>query len=105
MASHDPLLFREYHVPAASAVAGALVVNPLYRVTRHCTGSTLTLMFPTPEYAEEFGGCRRYLPDTLEVAADLSGALDAATLEAALGGDYLALRRRRVLLDAPLHYC
>ena len=105
VASHDPLLFREYQVPAASAVAGALVVNPLYRVTRHCAGSTLTLTFPTPEYAEEFGGCRRYLPDTLEVAADLSGALDAATLEGALGGDYLALQRRRVLLDAPLHYC
>ena len=105
VASHDATLFRAYHVPAPGAVAGALVVNPLYRVARHGAGSTLTLTFPTPEYAEEFGGCRRYLPDTLDVAADLSGPLHAAALEAALGADYLALRRRRVLLDAPLRYC
>ena len=105
VASHDAALFRAYHVPTTDAVAGALVVNPLYRVTRHGTGSTLTLTFPTPEYADEFGGCRRYLPDTLDVAADVSGVLDAAALEGALGADYPALRRRRVFLDAPLHYC
>ena len=105
VASHDAALFREYQVPAPSGVAGAIVVNPLYRVTRHSAGSTLTLTFPTPEYAEEFGGCRRYLPDTLDVAADLSGALDADALDAALGADYQALRRRRVLIDAPVRYC
>ncbi len=105
VASHDPTLFREYYVPVTGAVAGALIVNPLYRVDRSPAGSTLTLTFPTPEYAEEFGGCRRYLPDTLEVAADLSGALNAGALESALGADYLALRRRRVLIDAPLRYC
>ena len=105
VASHDPALFREYHVPAIGAVAGALIVNPLYRVMRSPSGSTLTLTFPTPEYAEEFGGCRRYLPDTLDVAADLSGTLDPGALEAALGAHYLALRRRRVLIDAPVRYC
>ena len=105
VASHDPALFRAYHVPTRAAVTGALVVNPLYRVDRSTSGSTLTLTFPTPEYAEEFGGCRRYLPDTLDVAADLSGPLHAVALEAALGAEYLALRRRRVLIDAPLRYC
>jgi|GEM_PF-563780 len=105
VAGHDAALFREYEVPALTAVTGAIVVNPLYRVTRHGAGSTLTLTFPTPEYAEEFGGCRRYLPDTLDVAADLSGALDVGALEYLLGADYQALRRRRVLIDAPVRYC
>ncbi len=105
VASPDPAVFRRYQVPSAVAVTGALIVNPLYQVAARGAGSTLTLTFPTPEYADEFGGCRRYLPDTLEVAADLSGRLDAATLEAAIGADYAALRRRRVLIDAPRHYC
>jgi len=105
VASHDPSLFREYQVPSTGAITGALIVNPLYRVEPRATGSTLTLTFPTPEYAEEFGGCRRYLPDTLDVVADLSGTLDAGVVEAALGASYADLRRRRVLLDAPLRYC
>ncbi len=105
VASHDASLFREYTLPAATAVSGALVVNPLYLVTRSGHATTLTLTFPTPEYADEFGGCRRYLPETVVVAADLTGVLDAATLEATLGADYQSLRRRRVLLDAPPHYC
>lgn len=105
VASADASLFRRYTVPAATAVSGALVVNPLYAVTQTARGSTLTLTFPTPEYADEFGACRRYLPDTLDVPADLTGPLDPAALEAALGADYAALRRRRVFIDAPRHYC
>jgi uncharacterized protein YbaR (Trm112 family) len=105
IASREPDLFRQYQVTAGRDVTGTLVVNPLYRVERRGDGSALTLAFPTPEYAEEFGGCRRYLPETLEVAADLTGALDAARLETALGERYRALRRARVLIDAPRHYC
>ena len=74
-------------------------------VAQHGAGSTLTLTFPTPEYADEFGGCRRYLPDLLDLPADLTGPLDPVALEAALGVDYASLRHRRVLIDAPPHYC
>ena len=105
VASGDPSVFRAYQVPAGSDISGALVVNPLYRVERRGQGSTLTLAFPTPEYAEEFGGCRRYLPDTVDVSADLTGTLDSTTLAAALGHDYARLRRGRVLIDAPHRYC
>ncbi len=105
VASRDASLFREYTLPAATAVSGALVVNPLYHVARTGVATTLTLTFPTPEYADEFGGCRRYLPEALVVAADLTGVLDATTLETALGAEYQSLRRRRVLLDVPPHYC
>ena len=105
VASRDASLFREYTLPAATAVSGALVVNPLYHVARTGVATTLTLTFPTPEYADEFGGCRRYLPESLVVEADLTGVLDATTLETALGAEYQSLRRRRVLLDVPPHYC
>lgn len=104
VASRQAALFRDYAVPPGTAVTGELIVNPLYTVTAHATGSTLTLTFPTPEYAEEFGGCRRYLPDTLEAPADLTGPLDPAATAAALGADYASWRRRRVLIDAPRHY-
>jgi hypothetical protein len=86
---------------ARTSIAGELVVNPLYRVERTATGSRLILTFPTPEYEEEFAGCRRYLPDSIDVAADLSGTLTPARV----GANYAELRRTRVLLDVPARYC
>ena len=93
-------LFCRRAVPDTLDVAGELRVNPLYRVERRDSRSTLTLTFPTPEYEAEFGACRCYLPDTVTVDADLAGALDPATLESR----YPELRRRRVLIDAPPRY-
>ena len=94
-------LFRRYELPAAQAVAGELRVNPLYRVERRGGSSILTLTFPTPEYEEEFGACRRYLPDTVTVDADLTGTI----LPGMLGSRGEELRRRRIIIDAPPHYC
>ncbi len=101
VASRDPDVFREYELPDESGVTGELRVNPLYRVERRGESSILTLTFPTPEYAEEFAECRRYLPDSLTVRANLTGLITPSTV----GSDYAELRRRRVLLDAPHHYC
>ena len=53
---------RRIALPDPRALAGELRVNPLYRVEQHGATATLTLTFPTPEYEEEFGGVRRYLP-------------------------------------------
>lgn len=109
VASRWPDVFRRYHVPAPTAVTGALAVNPLYALTGADGAdgaTTLTLRFPTPEYEEEFGACRRYLPETLTVAADLTAPLAPARLRAALGDSvYDDLRRRLVLIDAPPGYC
>ena len=101
VASRDDDLFRRYEVPERGHVSGVLIVNPLYRVERRGGSSILTLSFPTPEYAEEFAACTRYLPDTVTVDADLTRPLDPSTL----GSEGAELRRRRVLLDAPPHYC
>lgn len=113
VASPHTDLFRRYQLPDAGDVEGELTVNPLYRVERRGNTSVLALTFPTPEYEEEFGDCRRYLPETVTVAADLTGPLDAASVRSSLrsspasspGSDYEDLRRRRVLIDAPRRYC
>jgi uncharacterized protein YbaR (Trm112 family) len=93
-------LFRCYPVDEPTGVAGELVVNPLYAVTPRDGRSELTLTFPTPEYEEEFGGCRRYMPDTLTLPGDLSRPLRPEQF----GDEYEELRRRRVLLDVPRRY-
>lgn len=105
VASHRDDLYRRYLVPPVTAVTGTLAVNPLYALRRDGAATVLTLAFPTPEYEEEFGACRRYLPETLTVAADLTGPLDAPALAAHLGAVYDDLRRRLVLIDAPARYC
>jgi uncharacterized protein YbaR (Trm112 family)/SAM-dependent methyltransferase len=78
--------------------AGEWRINPLYMVTVEGERARLTLTFPTAFYEFEFGGCRAYLPESLE--------LDAAGL-----GDLSALRvarpdlvARRVLLNMPVGY-
>lgn len=100
VASGDGRVFQKHTLADPAALTGELRVNPLYRVEQRGAQAVLTLTFPTPEYEEEFGAVRRYLPDTLTLDADLSGRLDPSQF----GADYLDLRRRRILLDAPPRY-
>lgn len=93
-------VFHTYRVGPQVQVQGELRINPLYRVARDGPYTVLTLSFPTPEYEEEFGGCRRYLPDTVRVAADLTGPIAPALV----GPDFADLRRRHVIIDAPPRY-
>jgi hypothetical protein len=81
-------------------LTGELRINPLYRVEQQGGQATLALAFPTPEYEEEFGGVRRYLPETLTLEADVSGRLEPSQF----GSAYTDLRRRRTLLDTPPRY-
>ena len=101
IASGQPGLFRPYPARALVPVSGQLVVNPLYRVSSDGASTVLALAFPTPQYEEEFGECRRYLPDTLTLDGDLSAPMEP--LPAGLDVD--GLRRQRVLIDVPRRYC
>ena len=101
VATRDADVFRPHLLADPGTLAGELRVNPLYRVEQRGAQATLTLAFPTPEYEEEFGGVRRYLPDTLTLEIDLRGRLEPAHFGAA----YTDLRRRRILLDTPPRYC
>ncbi len=101
VASGDDRLFRRHDVPVPMEPTGTLILNPLYVLTREHGRSVLTLRFPTPEYADEFADCRRYLPDEVTVEADLTGPL----VPGLFGDRYEDLRRRCVLIDAPARYC
>lgn len=100
VASHDASVFRAHVTREPGPVTGELRINPLYRIEQRGALATLTLAFPTPEYEEEFGAVRRYLPETLALDVDLGGPLTPAQF----GAEYADLRRRRVLLDAPRRY-
>jgi hypothetical protein len=93
-------LFRRHPLARPRAVTGELLVNPLYRVDAAGPGWTLTLDFPTPEYEDEFGACRRYLPERLALTVDPTGPISPESL----GDAYEELLDRRVLIDAPLGY-
>jgi len=93
-------LFRRYEVRDEASLLGALIVNPLYRIEHTGGATTLTLEFPTPEYEEEFGACRRYMPERLT----LPGRVEREAAADAFGTRYAELRARRVLLDAPARY-
>ena len=101
VASRDTGVFRKHHVADPGALTGELRINPLYRVEARGARAQLTLAFPTPEYEEEFGAVRRYLPDSLTLDVDPRGPLTPAQF----GAGYTDLRRRRILLDTPPNYC
>ena len=101
VASRRAELFRRYEVADRLDVSGVLAVNPLYRAEPENGRTLLTLAFPTPEYEAEFGAAKRYLPSAVRLPADARDPLTPADF----GADYAALRRRRVLLDTPRHYC
>ena len=101
VASRRDDLFRKYVVSDPREIQGELKVNPLYRIDPQGDTSVLTLTFPTPEYEEEFGDCKQYLPSTVTVPGDLTGPI----VPGALGPQYDELRRRRVIIDAPPDYC
>lgn len=100
VASRHPELYRRLPVPDEAKVMGELKVNPLYVVEQRAGRSVLRLSFPTPDYEVEFGACRRYLPDTVTVDADLSRHISPTQF----GARYTELRRRRVLIDVPPRY-
>jgi uncharacterized protein YbaR (Trm112 family) len=100
IASQRTDLFRPHALALPRGVAGELRVNPLYHVEYVNGTSVLTLVFPTPEYEEEFAECKRYLPATVTVAADLTSPI----VPAALGPECERLVQLRVLIDAPPRY-
>ncbi|MEQ1759850.1 MAG: class I SAM-dependent methyltransferase [Vicinamibacterales bacterium] len=100
VASRQAALFKRYALPPFDVVRGELRVNPLFRVEHADGQSRLTLDFPNADYEEEFGECRRYLPDSMMLEGDARRSLDVQ----ALGDQAERLRRMRVLIDAPVRY-
>jgi uncharacterized protein YbaR (Trm112 family) len=101
IASRDPRVFQPHPLPATPANAtGELRLNPLYAVEHEGEGIRLRLTFPNQEYEDEYGACRRYLPEELTIDRRTLAALDAG----ALSTDIAELVRRKVIVDLPNRY-
>ena len=85
---------------AAGTARGRWRINPLYASSTHTDGVRLRLAFPTADYEDEYGACRRYLPE--EAAIDRAGlaALEAGVLSPSLA----VLAAQRVVLELPEGY-
>jgi uncharacterized protein YbaR (Trm112 family) len=93
-------VFGRHPIDTAPGLRGELRVNPLYVASSDGGRVRLRLQFPTEDYAGEFGACREYLPDELEVNAESLAALAHGRIAPDLAG----LIDRRVILDLPSRY-
>jgi len=84
----------------APAANGEFRLNPLYTASPAADRVLLKLQFPSGDYAEEYGACRAYLPDEVEVDRAALALLPAQTVPSALG----ELAQHRVVLDLPKRY-
>jgi uncharacterized protein YbaR (Trm112 family) len=98
--SSHPDVFKAHPIAAPGPARGEFRINPLYASEPDGSRLRLRLSFPSPDYEEEYGACRRYLPEEATV--------DLAAFEALRAGgsvDPLAeLIRRRVIVDLPRRY-
>jgi uncharacterized protein YbaR (Trm112 family) len=106
IASRHPGIFTRHAIEPVSVASGEFRLNPLFAVERDNVRGvpgdvvTLRLRFPDGDYEQEYGACRRYLPDEVSVPQAQLDALPARTVPEGLAD----LVRRRVVLDLPERY-
>jgi uncharacterized protein YbaR (Trm112 family) len=95
-------VFARHGVEALERATGELRLNPLYASEADGGAVRLRLRFPTDDYEQEYGACRRYLPEEVSIERSALDALGrpGAPLPPALAD----LARRRVILDLPARY-
>jgi uncharacterized protein YbaR (Trm112 family) len=102
IATRHPGVFARHAVDAVQRATGEFRLNPLYAADADGDPVRLRLRFPSDDYEQEYGACRRYLPDDVSIAR---AALDALGRPGAPLPPALAdLARRRVVLDLPARY-
>jgi hypothetical protein len=101
VASRHPNVFTRYPIEVPLTATGAFRVNPLYAAEGDDGArATLRLQFPNQDYQDEYGACRRYLPDQVTLERSALESLPAASAPAELA-EWV---RRRVILDLPARY-
>jgi len=91
--SRDAEVFVRGAVRPPARVRGELRINPLYAAGQD---TSYALTFPSEEYAQEYGHCRKYLPERVVIDENVQEALRHA--DTSRLGDLLA---RRIVLDLP----
>ena len=93
-------VFQPQAIEIPGAARGEFRINPLYAVDAHGDELRLSLRFPSPDYEDEYGACREYLPDDAIVSQSAFAALRAGGAPGPLAG----LIARRVIVDLPKRY-
>ena len=100
VASQNRDVYRRHAIDAPSGLAAEFRINPLYRVSPKGDQLQLALQFPNPDYEDEYGACRRYLPDETSVPANALETLESGDRTPEL----LELLRRKVIVELPRKY-
>jgi uncharacterized protein YbaR (Trm112 family) len=100
VATRHPGVLREHALQPPGVPRGELRINPLYKREQEGQRLHLTLSFPSPDYEDEYGACRLYLPDHATIELRSLRALEAGGRPA----DLEELIRRRVIVDLPSRY-
>ena len=95
-----PGVFRPHALEPVSSARGEFRINPLYAVEPDGDRLRLRLQFPNADYEDEYGACRRYLPDEAVVDRDAFARLRAGGAP----GPLAELVARRVIVDLPTRY-
>ncbi len=93
-------LLRPHPLGAREPLRGDLRLNPLYATERVGSGLRMRLAFPSEDYEEEYGACRRYLPEEVTLDREVMEAVE----EGKRTPQVLELLRRRIMLDMPERY-
>ena len=100
IASRVEDVFAKHVLTPPGLLGGEWRINPLYTLKSHGERIHGTLTFPSPDYEDEYGACRRYLPD--EIVIDRSAL---ATLQSGgASADLTDLIRRRAIVALPKGY-
>ena len=100
IASRHPGVFAPHPQAKPSDATGELRINPLYALEPDGDRVRLRLEFPNEEYADEYGACRQYLPETLTLERSAIDSLATGRVS----GELIELVRRKVIVDLPKRY-
>jgi uncharacterized protein YbaR (Trm112 family) len=100
VASRHPGVYALHPLDASPGQTGEFRINPLYVIESRGHQLHLLLRFPDPDYEDEYGACKQYLPDETVIDSSALAALQAG----AAPGPLADLITRRVIVRLPRKY-
>jgi uncharacterized protein YbaR (Trm112 family) len=100
IASRNDAVFRKHPLVEQGTSSGELRLNPLYAIEQRGADVSLRLQFPSADYEDEFGACRRFLVEEVTATSETMAAVASGQRTP----EVLELLRGRVVLDLPTRY-